>query len=164
MENALGRPAAPSGYPEVGLSLLACLAVAFPTLIAFNVAPSATFFNQAAAFLGWGGFLLVLGAGLAQSARPRSPGSLALLASIAILVLCALGASVFAGAPWSLSLSSAGTLLAAFLVMAVGACVARAGLGISVFRAFCIGLVVAGVASSAIGLIQVMAPQLADGD
>jgi hypothetical protein len=48
--------------------------------------------------------------------------------------------------------------------MAVGACVARAGLGISVFRAFCIGLVVAGVASSAIGLIQVMAPQLADGD
>ena len=164
MENALERPAAPSGYPEVGLALPACLAVAFPTLIAFNVAPSATFFNQAAAFLGWGGFLLVLGAGLAQSARPRSPGSLALLASIAILVLCALGASVFAGAPWSLSLSSAGTLLAAFLVMAVGACVARAGLGISVFRAFCIGLVVAGVASSAIGLIQVMAPQLADGD
>jgi len=56
-------------------SVFACLAVAFPTLIAFNVAPSATFFNQAAAFVGWGGFLLVLGAGLAQSARPRSPGA-----------------------------------------------------------------------------------------
>ena len=99
MEKVVDRPAAPPGYPEIGLALLACLAVAFPTLIAFNVAPSATFFNQAAAFLGWGGFLLVLGAGLGQSARPRSPGSLALLASIAILVLCALGASVFAGAP-----------------------------------------------------------------
>ena len=49
-------------------------------------------------------------------------------------------------------------------MLAVGACVARAGLGISAFRAFCIGLVVAGIASSAIGLIQVLAPQLADGD
>jgi hypothetical protein len=46
----------------------------------------------------------------------------------------------------------------------VGACVARAGHGIPAFRAFCIALVVAGVASSAIGLIQVLAPQLADGD
>jgi hypothetical protein len=37
------------------------VAVALPTLIAFNVPPSATFFNQAAAFVGWGGFLLLLG-------------------------------------------------------------------------------------------------------
>ena len=155
---------APCDYPALALSLLACLAIAFPTLIAFNLAPSATFFNQAAALVGWGGFLLVLGAGLAQQARPRSRGSLALLASFAILVLAALGASVFAGAPWPLSLSSVGTLLAAVLVLAVGACVARAGHGISAFRAFCIGLVVAGVASSAIGLIQVLAPHLADGD
>ena len=76
------RPALPPTHAAV----LASLAVAFPTLIAFNLAPSATFFNQAAAFIGWGGFLLVLGAGLAQSARPRSRGSLALLAAIAILV------------------------------------------------------------------------------
>jgi O-antigen ligase len=160
------EPAAspPADYPSAALALFACLAIAFPTLIAFNVAPSATFFNQAAAFVGWGGFLLVLGAGLAQRARPRSRGSLALLASLAILVLAAIGASVFAGAPWSLSLSSAGTLVAAILVLVVGACVARAGRGVSAFRAFCIGLVVAGIASSAIGLIQVMAPQLADGD
>ena len=144
--------------------VLASVAVAFPTLIAFNLAPSATFFNQAAALLGWGGLLLVLAAGLAPDARPRSRGSFALIASLAILVLAALGASVFAGAPWSLSLSSAGTLLAAILVGMVAACVARAGLGIPAFRAFCIGLVVAGVASSAIGLIQVLAPQLADGD
>jgi len=146
------------------LGILASMAVAFPTLVAFNLAPSATFFNQAAAFVGWGGFLLVLGTGLAQSARPRSSGSLALIASLTILVLAALAASLFAGAPWSLSLSSAGTILAAVLVLAVGACVARAGLGIPAFRAFCIALVVAGVASSAIGLVQVLAPQLADGD
>ena len=165
MELGVDRAApSSSAYPAVALTLLACLAIAFPTLIAFNLAPSATFFNQAAAFVGWGGFLLVLGAGLAQNARPRSSGLLALLAALAILALAALGASVFAGAPWSLSLSSAGTLLAALLVLAVGGCVARAGLGVSAFRAFCIGLVVAGIASSAIGLIQVLAPQLADGN
>ncbi|MCE9660504.1 MAG: Wzy polymerase domain-containing protein [Burkholderiales bacterium] len=164
MEQALARPASSSGYPATALSLLACLAIAFPTLIAFNLSPSATFFNQSAAFIGWGGFLLVLGAGLAQQARPRSRGSLALLASILILVVAALGASLLAAAPWSLSLSSAGTLLSAFLVVAIGACVARAGLGLPAFRAFCIGLVVAGIASSAIGLVQVMAPHLPDGD
>ena len=149
MEHAFDRTAPSPAYPGLALALLACLAIAFPTLIAFNLAPSATFFNQAAAFVGWGGFLLVLGAGLAQSARPRSRGSLAMLASIAILVLAALGASVFAGAPWSLSLSSAGTLVAALLVLAVGACVARAGLGISAFRAFCAAWVVAGVPAPA---------------
>ncbi len=149
---------------DLSWAALAILAVAFPALIAFNLSPSATFFNQAAAFIGWGGFLLVLGAGLAHRARPRSRGALALLGSIAILILAALGASVFAGAPWPLSLSSAGTLLSALLTVAIGACVARAGLGVPAFKAFCIGLVVAGIASSAIGLVQVFAPQWPDGD
>ena len=143
---------------------LACLAVAFPTLIAFNVSPSATFFNQAAAFVGWGGFLLILGGGLAQQARPRSSGSIALLGAIAILILAALGASLWAGAPWPLSLSSAGTMLSAALAVAIGACLARADLGERAFKAFCIALVVAGVASSVIGLVQVFAPNLPDGD
>ena len=125
------NPSPPNGRDRQGLFLivLACLAVALPTLIAFNVSPSATFFNQAAAFVGWGGFLLVLGAGLGQQARPRSPGSLALLAAILILILAALGASLWQGAPWPLSLSSAGTLLSAMLTVVVGACLSRADLG-----------------------------------
>ena len=158
-------PAIPdSAIPAAVLALLACLAVALPTLIAFNVSPSATFFNQAAAFVGWGGFLLVLGAGLGPKAWPRSPGSRALLASIAILIVATLGASLWQGAPWSLSLSTAGTLLSAMLTVAVGACLARADLGERAFKAFCIALVVAGVASSAIGLVEVFAPNLPDGD
>ena len=143
---------------------LACLAVAFPPLIAYNVSPSATFFNQAAAFVGWGGFLLVLGTGLGPQARPRSPGALALLGAIALLILAALGASLWQGAPWSLSLSSAGTLLSALLAVAVGACLARADQGERAFKAFCIALVIAGIASSVIGLIEVFAPNLPDGD
>ena len=140
------------------------MAVAWPTLIAFNVAPSATFFNQAAAFIGWGGFLLILAVGLQQRAWPRSPEALALLGSMAVLLVAALGASLRAVAPWTLSLSSAGTILSAILVIAVGASVEREGFGEKAFRAFCIGLVVAGITSSVIGLVQVFAPNLPDGN
>ena len=149
---------------HMGLTIVACVAVVLPTLIAFNVAPSATLFNQVAALVGWGGFLLVVGAALSQLARPRSSGAIALLASMLALTAMALGASLWAGAPWSLSLSSAGMILSAMLAVAVGACAARSGLGDRVFRAFCIALVVAGIASSAIGLVQVFAPNLPDGD
>ncbi len=143
---------------------LATLAIAIPTLIAFNVAPSATFFNQAASFVGWGGFLMVIGTSLARDALPRSRGSLALLASLALLVLSAVAASFWAAAPWPLSLSAAGTLLGAALAVAVGASAQRAGLGDRAFEACCVALTIAGVASSFIGLMQVFAPGLPDGD
>ena len=68
----------PAPVPAWSLAVGAVFAVALPTLIAFNVAPSATFFNQAAAFVGWGGFLIVLAAlpaerrpGRARAARWR---------------------------------------------------------------------------------------------
>ena len=40
----------------------------------------------------------------------------------------------------------------------------RAGLGAGAFRVFCVALLAAAIASGAIGLLQVFAPQLADGD
>jgi len=145
-------------------AVLASLAIVFPTLIAYNVAPSATFFNQAAAFVGWGGFLMVLAACLARRTLPASSGSLALLGSLGILIAAALAASVFAAVPWALSLSSAGTMLAAVLAVAVGASIQRAGLGDRAFEACCIALTIAGIASSVIGLMQVFAPNLPDGE
>ena len=145
-------------------AVLATLAIAFPTVIAYNVAPSATFFNQAAAFVGWGGFLMVLAASFARRAMPTSSGSFALLGSLGILIAAALAAPVFAAVPWALSLSSAGTMLAAVLAVAVAASAQRAGLGERAFLACCVALTVAGIASSAIGLIQVFAPNLPDGE
>ena len=144
-------------------TLLALPAIVLPTLVAFNVSPSATFLNQAAAFVGWGGFLLVMGSALPRTVWPRAPGSTALLASLGILTLAALGASAFESAPWSLSLSSAGAILSAMLTVAVAAAAARCGLAAPAFRAFCIGLVAAGVCCSAIGLVQVFALYWPDG-
>jgi len=154
----------PSPVPVWALAVGAVLAVAVPTLIAFNVAPSATFFNQAAALVGWGGFLIVLATCLPGSAWPRSRGALALLAAMTLTAISALAASVFGAVPSTLSLSAVGTILPAVLVIAIAASTQRAGLANFAFRAFCIGLVVAGIASALIGLVQVFAPHSPDGN
>ncbi|HEX4233923.1 MAG TPA: Wzy polymerase domain-containing protein [Caldimonas sp.] len=153
------RPAPPGTLP------IACAiaAVAVPMLIAFNVAPSATFFNQAAAFVGWGAFLLVLATTVPRGLWPRSGGALALLAALVLSALSALAATTVA-VPWTLALSSAGTILSAVLAVAVAASARRAGKSWPAFRAFCVALAVAGVASALIGLVQVFAPRLPDGD
>ena len=149
---------------RVTWAVLASVAIAFPTLIAFNVPPSATFLNQAAAYVGWGGFLLVLGASIPSRAWPRSSGALALFAAMALLLVLSLAASIWRSVPWSISLSAAGTIASAMLAIAIGAAAERSGLGEKAFNAFCIALVVAGVACSAIGLIQVFSPNLPDGE
>jgi ABC-type Mn2+/Zn2+ transport system permease subunit len=66
--------------------------------------------------------------------------------------------------PSTLALSNAGTIVPAALVAAVAASARRAGRGWPAFRAFAIALAVAGVASALIGLVQVFAPKLPDGD
>ena len=142
----------------------ATLAVVPPTLVAFNVAPSATFLNQVAAFVGWGGFLLVLSLQIPRHSSPRSPASLALAASLLLLTAAACAASIWRGTPWSLSLSAALTIVSALLASVVGAAASQAGRGDSAFGAFCVALAIAGVLSALIGLVQVIAPALPDGD
>jgi len=157
--SAVDLERAPGGAMIAG----AIAAVALPTLIAWNVSPSATFFNQAAAFVGWGAFLLILGASLPRSVWPRSRGMLALLAALAVCTVSALAAMAYS-VPSTLALSNAGTIVPAALVAAVAASARRAGRGWPAFRAFAIALAVAGVASALIGLVQVFAPQLPDGN
>ncbi len=159
------RSAAIAPVGTDGWAVLACLAVAFPTVIAYNVPPSATFLNQAAALVGWGGFLTLMVSAM-PSARTGGIGGglMALLGAFGLLCLAALVSPLWTGLPWSLSLSSAGMILAAVLAVLTGATAGRAGVGIAAFKAFCIGMVVAGVASSAIGIVQVFFTSLADGN
>jgi O-antigen ligase len=146
----------------------ACIAIVVPTLIAYNLPPSATFLNQAAAVVGWGIFLFVLTASdVAPRARvARLQGVLAagpLLAALALVGLAAVASPFWTGLPWSLALSSVGSIAAALLAVACGAVLQRAGLGVAAFRAVCIALLVAGVVSALIALVQVFLPALADG-
>ncbi len=144
-------------------TLLAIAAVVVPTLLAFNVPPSATFLNQAAALVGWGFWLAVLAMALPSKAPVGSPGLKALLAVLAVLFIAAAASPFWTHLPSSLALSSLALIGAAGLAVAIGAALQSAGLGVPAFRAFCIALVIAGVCSSAIGIVQVFAPKLADG-
>jgi len=145
-------------------SACAALAMAAPSLLAFNLPPSATFLNQAAALVGWGGFALVLTTRLSAQRWRGSSGSVSLFAALALLLIAAVVAPLWAGLPWSLAWSGAGMILGAALVVLVAATMQVGGSGDAAFRAFCIGLVAAGVASSAIGIVQVFAPEWPDGE
>ena len=155
--------------PDLPWALLASAAIGLPMLLAFNLPPSSTFLNQAAALIGWGGWLLLLaGSLLTGSHSPhlasRSGGLIALQAALALLLAAALASPLWAALPWSLALSSAALIGAAALAAQVAASVSRGGLALPAFRAFCIGMVVAGGLSCIVGLVQVFAPGWADGN
>lgn len=167
MQDTLGHSSSQQTHgdpaPKLLLTALAVSAVAVPALLAYNLPPSSTFLNQAAALVCWSAFLTVLTASMRPGAQRWSAGATALQAAFAVLLLAALAAPLWAGAPWSLALSAAGLIGAAALTAAAGASAQRAGYGALAFRALCIGLVVAGVATSLIGLVQVYVPAWADG-
>ena len=148
------------------LAASATLATTVPTLLAYNLAPSATLFNQAAALIGWAGVAIVLVAWQSMPAPWRSPsaGLMSLLAALAVSLLLSCAAPRMDALPTSLAFSNAGVTLAAVLIALLAAAVQRDGRGPQAFRALCIGLVVASFASSIVGLVQVYAPSLADGN
>lgn len=139
------------------------LAVALPTLLAFNLAPSSTLFNQAAALIGWA-FVLAQWSLTSVTLRMPSMSQMALPIILAIPLVMSCVAPNAAALPWSLALSNAGMILAAILVAQVMAATQRAGHGSVAFRTLCVALVVASVVSGVIGFVQVFAPSLADGN
>jgi O-antigen ligase len=145
-------------------TLFALIAVALPVLLAFNLSPSVTFFNQAMALLGWGLFALALALqpSVFQS-RGRVPGLWALWAALLLMALAALGSWHWVGLPTGLTLSSLGMLGACALVVSVAAHAQRMGRGQSAYQAFCGALLVAGVLSLVVALVQYFAPEWADG-
>jgi O-antigen ligase len=143
---------------------LALVAVALPPLVAFNQPPSATFYNQAIALFGWGALLVACTAALGAE-RPRTGAGLAaLLGALALVAASAAAAPLWTGLPESLALSALGLLAAGALAAWVGAAVHSAGLQRPAFTALAIALLVAGLGSTAIGIVQVFAPDLADGE
>ena len=158
------RATKPPAQPLPGAALLSTLAIGLPMLLAYNLPPSSTFLNQAAALIGWGGLLVVLSGALDTGVMRCADGLLALQAALGLLLVAALVSPLWAGSPWSLSLSAAALIGAAALTAQTGARVSQSGLALPAFRAFCIGMVVAGVLSSAVGLVQVFAPTWPDGN
>lgn len=144
----------------------ACLASALPTLSAVSTPPSATFFNQAAAFVGWGVWVCVwaLASQGAQRAGWREAGGGAgpLWAALWLLVLC-VGWAATGVLPTSLALSAWGMLAAGGLALWFGQLVVRSGWAEAGFTALCSALVVAAALNTGVALLQVVAPQVVDG-
>ena len=151
----------------VATRAMACIAIGLPALLAFNLPPSSTFLNQAAALAGWGVFAMLLSLSCQRGdhrSAPASAGLWALLAALAALAGAALLSVWASSLPVGLALSSAGMLGAALAIVAVSASVRQRGLGAPVFEAFCLALVIVGALSLLIALIQYFLPAWPDGD
>jgi O-antigen ligase len=135
----------------------ALLASAAPTLLALNQLPSPMMRSQCLALAAWAGFAMVLAPGW----RPRA-------ASPLLAALGMLGASMwlswqFGALPLSLALSALGMLAIAGLLTVAGADAARRTNRIGIFESVCSGLLLAGMLSSLVALVQVFLPDLAGG-
>jgi hypothetical protein len=145
------------------------LAITAPTLVAYNVSPSATFYNQVLALALWGTALGAAGMPLQPAAWAAWPIVLrhawAPLSALALMLLA--GGWRLVGGHWPSSLAWAhlGVLLAAAAVLcvAISLAAARAEQRQRLVRASAWALLAAGLASAPIAAQQMFAPQWSDG-
>jgi O-antigen ligase len=134
--------------------LLACT---LAPLLAYNLTPSATLFNQLAALAGWG--LVLICIGLEGAPRWRlTPAA----GGLGLLALAPWASHLWGGLPASLALANSGMLLAALALLLAGQGLARDQRQRWV-EALCWGLLLAGVLSLAVSLVQVFMPGWAEG-
>lgn len=151
----------PADRPSASFLPLALLAVAFPFLIAGSAPPTSTYFNQAMAFGGCGVWLFVwaLTARPSLAAQPASASTKLLLIAGLLLVAATLTSS----APWGQRLSPLACLVLAGALMHATAAGTRAGRLDDWATPLMTALLVAGLLSLVVGLVQVFTPELADG-
>lgn len=141
-------------YPLVA----AVLAATAPTLLAYNLPPSATVLNQCLAVSLWGSFILAI--------RP-APGvwrTLALWGALLGLAAGALTSCWLGSLPGAMTISALALLAGAGVLIWAGSGVSGRPASVAVFAAFASALAFAGLASTVVALIQVFAPGLADGN
>ena len=156
----------PSPVPR-GVQALALVAAGLSTLLAYNVSPSTTFFNQALALAGWGALVWALALAPGGWVAPRQVRWAGVGPVLAALALVALGAVLPGGAgaqDLSLAAGAVGLCAAAAVLLRAGQAAAAGPLAVPVARAFFGAWVVVGVLHAAVALAQVFAPQVADGD
>ncbi len=136
-------------------------AALLPGLIAYNLPPSPTLFNQAAAMGLWGLALASLAPACVSGLRAATVRTAALQIALGLSAIAALLSSALGTLPWAMSLSAAGLLLATMAMALVGAALRPTP---ALLGAFFTAWVAAGLFNSVIALVQVFAPDLADGD
>ena len=136
-------------------------AALLPGLIAYNLPPSPTLFNQAAAIGLWGLVMAALAPQCATSVRVAAGRSGALLAALGLVAAAALLSCALGSLPWAIGLPAAGLLL---ITMALALCGAALAPGPALLTSFFGAWVAAGLCSSLVAVVQVFVPELADGN
>jgi O-antigen ligase len=134
-------------------------------LVAYNLPPSPTAFNQLVACALWAVALIAARPGrTARGGIAPAPGDIrAPLAAMAIVAACAAWAMLRLGLPASIGLAAMATLTLAASCMVLGSWLRRTDADDAIVG-IAWGLVVAGAASTAIALVQFALPEWADGD
>ncbi|RZL36143.1 MAG: polymerase [Rubrivivax sp.] len=149
----------PTSRASDGAILGLVIAATLPPLLAFNQTPAATLYNQLLALAGWGlALLLWTRSSPGWLAGLKSPAALALL----LLFIAPLSSVVWRGLPLSLGLGATAIIGAGLAVLLLAQGLSREARHAAA-EALCWGLLLTGLASVAISLVQVFAPQLADG-
>lgn len=153
----------PNARNKIEWQVALAFSLAAPTLLAYNMAPSATLLNQLLAVAGWGG--VVWCAGEAWQAPWGHWRSVLALPAALGLVLLGLGWSWSSGLPSSLALQTLLLVSLALLLLYVSwrGRMAEAGDGTGEGAAFASAMLLAGLLSAAVAMVQVFAPSWADG-
>lgn len=135
------------------------VAAALPPLLAYNQTPAATLYNQLLALAGWG-LALTLWAGFAPNWRAglKSPAAIAL----ALLLAAPMSSVVWRNLPSSLGLSATAVIGAGLAVLLVAQGLSSRSRQLAA-EAFCWGLLLTGLLTVAVSIVQVFLPDVADG-
>ena len=139
-----------------------CAAAALPVLLAFSVPPVASLFNEVLAFGCWGLLIALVGRQghfVLFSLTGRGPIVFALLG----IALAAWLPALHDHSPIGYALITTAFAAAALVVFLFGTQLGRPGDVDDVLRGLCLGLVLAGMANTAVAVIQVYFSALADG-
>jgi len=137
-------------------------AVAMPVLLAVNWPPSPTLVNQALALSAWG-LVAVFASGAVTGKWLNGRAAIVLLAAITVAIACAVASSAVGALPLGVGLAAAAVMGAAGVMAYLGSVLA-AQHAQTVVKAFLWTLLLAGLASCVVALVQVFAPAWADGD
>ncbi len=148
-----------------GAGIVLAAATLAPMLVAFNLPPSPTFLNQALANGLWGASVALLASG-ASSERWRDAirDSALLAAALTVLGVMTAASVLRSHLPPAIATSMVASLAGAMLVVWSGSSAGARKLTTAHFLPFLWGLAGAGVLSGLIALVQVFAPDWADGD
>lgn len=163
MNSSLAAPALSiNPWPSAAFAAL-LFAVVAPTLLAFSSPPSSTFYNQAAALVGWGCVLVTLGSVARWPWRPMRRELRLVLVPLVVVSLCVVWSMTRLGLPSSLGLSAIGMLAAAALVTIAAAAVRQSTAAATVFKMFCLSLVMAGTLGAILACVQIFLPDWTGG-